>query len=45
MAGLSIQDTLGSARAIAPWTGLGVLAAYAGLAVIAGALLFHRRDA
>jgi ABC-2 type transport system permease protein len=51
MAGLSIQDTVAvggsgaGTRAIAPWTGLGVLAAYAALAVLVGALLFHRRDA
>lgn len=44
-AGLSIQATrdLGS-LAIAPWPGLGVLAAYAFSALAVGGLLFHYRD-
>jgi ABC-2 type transport system permease protein len=45
-AGLAIQDTLASsARIIGPWAGLGVLAAYAGGALAAGAIAFRHRDA
>jgi ABC-2 type transport system permease protein len=45
-AGLAIQATVNlDALPIAPWQGLGVLAAYAALAVLAGAVLFQRRDA
>jgi ABC-2 type transport system permease protein len=45
-AGLAIQATTGLHRLpIAPWTGLTVLAAWAIAALLAGALLLHRRDA
>jgi ABC-2 type transport system permease protein len=45
-AGLSIQTTRDFAAAhIGPWAGLGVLAAYAGAAVVAGALALRLRDA
>lgn len=45
-AGLAIQATRRlETLPIAPWPGLGVLAAYAGAAMIAGAVLFIRRDA
>jgi ABC-2 type transport system permease protein len=45
-AGLAIQTTTAqTGQPIAPWVGLGLLAAYAGAAVVAGAILFHRRDA
>jgi ABC-2 type transport system permease protein len=45
-AGLSIQDTidLGS-KPIGPWAGLGVLAAWATAALLAGGLLLRLRDA
>jgi hypothetical protein len=44
-AGLSIQATRNLARLpIAPWPGLGVLAAYAAGAVVAGALVLRVRD-
>jgi ABC-2 type transport system permease protein len=45
-AGLAIQATtsLGSLP-ISPWAGLGVLAAWAGAALLAGGLLLRIRDA
>ncbi|MGH3681184.1 MAG: ABC transporter permease [Natronosporangium sp.] len=45
-AGLAIQVTVGlDELPIGPWAGLGVLAGYAGAAVLLGALLFRFRDA
>jgi hypothetical protein len=45
-AGLAVQATKGLADLpIGPWTGLGVLAAYAASALLAGAALFRVRDA
>jgi ABC-2 type transport system permease protein len=45
-AGLAIQDTVGLAsQPIGPWAGLGVLAAWAAGALLAGALALHFRDA
>ncbi|HEX2772836.1 MAG TPA: ABC transporter permease [Micromonosporaceae bacterium] len=45
-AGLNIQATRGLDQlATGPWAGLGVLAAYAGAAVIGGLLVFQFRDA
>ncbi len=45
-AGLSIQATLRlDSLPISPWSGLGILALYAGAATIAGMTLFHLRDA
>jgi ABC-2 type transport system permease protein len=45
-AGLAIQATTGLASLpIGPWAGLGVLAAWAAGALLAGALLLHLRDA
>jgi ABC-2 type transport system permease protein len=45
-AGLTIQDTIGlRGLAISPWGGLGVLAAWAAAALLAGALLLRIRDA
>jgi ABC-2 type transport system permease protein len=45
-AGLAVQDAIGTpGPPTAGWSGLGVLAAYAGAAVTAGAVLFLRRDA
>jgi len=45
-AGLAIQATTDLTRLpLAPWTGLGVLAAWAGGAVILGGLAFRHRDA
>jgi ABC-2 type transport system permease protein len=46
-AGLTIQTTRDFAATthIGPWAGLGVLAAYAGAAILAGALAFRFRDA
>jgi ABC-2 type transport system permease protein len=45
-AGLSIQDTTGlHSLAISPWDGLGVLALWAGAALIAGGLALRLRDA
>ena len=44
-AGLTIQATTGLHRTpIAPWAGLGVLTAWAGAALLTGALLLHLRD-
>ncbi|GIG70103.1 ABC transporter permease subunit [Phytomonospora endophytica] len=44
-AGLSVQSTIGlDTMPIGPWPGLGVLAAYAAAALLAGAVLFARRD-
>jgi ABC-2 type transport system permease protein len=46
VAGLAIQDTTGlRSLAITPWAGLGVLAAWAGAAMLAGGLAFRFRDA
>jgi ABC-2 type transport system permease protein len=45
-AGLAIQDTTGlHALPISPWAGLGVLAAWAAAALLAGALALRLRDA
>jgi ABC-2 type transport system permease protein len=45
-AGLDIQATTGlHALPLSPWAGLGVLAAWATAALLAGGLLFWRRDA
>ena len=45
-AGLAVQYTTGLAGApIGPWAGLGVLAAWAAAALLAGGLLFRLRDA
>ena len=45
VAGLTIQDTTGlRGLAITPWAGLGVLAIWAGAALLAGALVFRFRD-
>jgi ABC-2 type transport system permease protein len=45
-AGLAIQATRRlELLPIAPWQGLGVLAIYAGVAVVVGAVVFVRRDA
>lgn len=45
-AGLAIQATRGlDQQPIRPWAGLGVLAAYAGTAMLVGAVLFKVRDA
>jgi ABC-2 type transport system permease protein len=46
IAGLNIQDTTGlKSLAITPWAGLGVLAIWAGAAMLAGGLVFRLRDA
>jgi ABC-2 type transport system permease protein len=45
-AGLAIQATTGLRHLpIGPWPGLGVLAAWAAGALLAGGLLLRRRDA
>jgi ABC-2 type transport system permease protein len=45
-AGLTIQDTIGlRSLPISPWAGLGVLAAWAAAALLAGGLLLRLRDA
>jgi ABC-2 type transport system permease protein len=45
-AGLTIQDTIGlRGLPISPWAGLGVLAAWAAAALLAGGLLLRLRDA
>jgi ABC-2 type transport system permease protein len=45
-AGLAIQATTGLRNLpISPWAGLGVLAAWAAAAMLAGSLLLHLRDA
>jgi len=45
-AGLAVQTTTALGRpSIHPWVGLGVLAAYAGTALILGAAVFNTRDA
>ncbi len=45
-AGLAIQATTGLRHlAIGPWGGLGVLAIWAGAALVAGALMLRLRDA
>ena len=45
-AGLAVQATTGLDQLpIGPWAGLGVLAAWAAAALLAGGLLLHRRDA
>jgi ABC-2 type transport system permease protein len=44
-AGLAIQATSGlRSPPISPWAGLGVLAAWAAVALLAGGLLFRLRD-
>ena len=46
IAGLAIQATTGlGSLPISPWAGLGVLAAWAASALLAGGLLLHLRDA
>jgi ABC-2 type transport system permease protein len=46
VAGLNIQDTVGlKSLAITPWAGLGVLAIWAGAALLLGGLVFRYRDA
>jgi ABC-2 type transport system permease protein len=46
IAGLTIQDTTGQrGLPITPWAGLGVLAIWAGAALLAGALALRLRDA
>jgi ABC-2 type transport system permease protein len=46
VAGLTIQDTTGlRSLVITPWAGLGVLAIWAAVAMLAGALVFRFRDA
>jgi ABC-2 type transport system permease protein len=46
IAGLTIQDTTGlRGLPITPWAGLGVLAIWAGAALLAGSLVFRLRDA
>jgi ABC-2 type transport system permease protein len=46
IAGLTIQDTTGlHSLAISPWDGLGVLAIWAGAALLAGGLALQLRDA
>ena len=46
VAGLNIEDTTGlRSLAITPWAGLGVLAIWAGAAIVAGAMVFRFRDA
>jgi len=45
LAGLAVQNTMNVAdAAIAPWAGLGVVAAWASAALLAGGVLLHRRD-
>ena len=45
-AGLTIQDTIGlRSLPISPWGGLGVLAAWAAAALLAGGLVMRWRDA
>jgi len=45
-AGLAIQATTGlRSLPVSPWAGLGVLAAWAAAALLAGSLLLHLRDA
>jgi ABC-2 type transport system permease protein len=45
-AGLTIQDTTGlRGLPISPWGGLGVLAAWAAVAMLAGGLVLRLRDA
>ena len=45
-AGLTIQATTGlRGLPVSPWAGLGVLAAWAAAALLAGVLLLHFRDA
>jgi ABC-2 type transport system permease protein len=45
-AGLSVQNTMRlDELPIAPWPGLGVLATYAGFALVSGLMLFQLRDA
>jgi ABC-2 type transport system permease protein len=46
LAGLTVQTTVGLDRLpVGPWAGLGVLAGYAGAALLLGAILFRARDA
>ena len=45
-AGLSVQNTIGlDELPIGPWPGLGVLATYAGVALLSGLMVFQLRDA
>ena len=45
LAGLAVQNTMNVAdAAIGPWAGLGVVAAWASAALLAGGVLLHRRD-
>jgi ABC-2 type transport system permease protein len=44
-AGLAVQATTPGSQPIAPWAGLGVLAAWAVAALLVGGLLLERRDA
>jgi ABC-2 type transport system permease protein len=45
-AGMAIEDTTGlRGLPIAPWAGLGVLAAWAAVSLVAGWLVLRRRDA
>ncbi len=45
-AGLAIQQTVTQASSpIRPWDGLGLLAAYTGIAVVVATVIFHSRDA
>jgi ABC-type transport system involved in multi-copper enzyme maturation permease subunit len=43
-AGAAIMQTGNPAHTLAPWTGLGVLAAYSALAIASAAILLRRRD-
>lgn len=46
LAGPTVQTTVGLDRLpVGPWAGLGVLAGYAGAALLLGAILFRARDA
>lgn len=42
---MAIFNVVPDPRALAPWTGLGVLVAYAALTLVIGGLLLARRDA
>jgi hypothetical protein len=44
-AGMAVFGVVPDPRALAPWTGYGVLLAYVAVALVAGALLLTRRDA
>ena len=43
-AGAAIMQTGNPAHTLAPWTGLGVLAAYSALTILTAAILLRRRD-